>query len=315
VNFFDDITLSHLLRNYNRYRSAILRHCDPNEDLFFILYPFYKTSVVLAKILNGTNLIIWCKSDYVGQFGLEDEGPVRNLLQRVTKPVLSLGYRKLTERLFADNLVFYSGGILYDTDNHRTQHSVIEVHSLNDDPDRVTEELTGNVAFVGHESRQKGLDVALAALERVDRDLTFNIIGLDELKQFDGEGVPGLKLHGPIYDDNKFWATLAGNDVLLMPSIAEKQGKVQLEAMSAGVVPICSDSGGIPLTVENYYNGLLFEERSATELGRRIEQLYDNPDVYRELQANGLETTSEMSLEREMDQVESIIRTHFRLEQ
>jgi len=166
--------------------------------------------------------------------------------------------------------------------------------------------------FVGDESNQKGLQFLLNALDLIDKDFELTIIGIDKLSRY-SEYTSKLNINclGLIYDNEQFYDELAKHDILIMPSLCERQGKVHIEAMSAGVVPICSDSGGTYTTIDNYYTGLLFEEKSVNELVEAINRLYNQPQLYRTLQQNGVEYTQELTLEEQVHKMATIIQHHY----
>lgn len=310
-DFFNDISPKHYYKNRKKYRRKIEDLCNTETDLFLINYPFYKTGVLLTHQLQDTNLIIWVLSDYVGQFGLEDEGMLRNTVKKLLKPFISYVYPRMTAKLFSENLVFYTGDILYETDTPQNQHAITEVATLNQDKSRIQREFCNEIVFVGRENRQKGIDLAIKAINQAERDLTLNVIGLDSLTTFTDLDTENVDFHGTIYDDEIFFNLLTENDFLLMPSTAEKQGKVQLEAMSGGVVPICANSGGIPFTVEHNYNGLLFEERSLSGLLDCLRIGYSFPELYERLIEGGVETTQTLSAQTQSAKMSNIIKNHY----
>ncbi|UFX82752.1 glycosyltransferase family 4 protein [Candidatus Absconditicoccus praedator] len=120
-----------------------------------------------------------------------------------------------------------------------------------------------------------------------------------------------IKFHGKIYKRDLFYEKLAQNDILIMPSFGEKQGKTQLEAMSVGVVPICSDGGGTYRTIDNYYNGLLFKQLDWKDLAKNIDMLYEKPELYKDLKQNALEYIQELSLEKQVKKISKTINNYY----
>ena len=313
IDFFHQTDSVHFLKNYRRYKKEILQQTNTDSDLFFIMYPYRKTSIFLANILSDTDLTIWVKSDYVGLFGVHDDIGLRLTFKKMISPAISFIYPRVTERLFHGNVIFYTGDILYDRDNHLTQYGITSLSSLNADPSRIDRSIKNKIVFVGTESNRKGLRFLLEALQRVERDLKLTIIGIDELSKYSGYAPElDIKCLGRIYDNEIFYNELAKHDILVMPSICERQGKVHIEAMSAGVVPICSDSGGTYTTIDNYYTGLLFEEKNVESLTNAIKKLYDRPSLYRTLQQNGLEYTEDLDIEDQVDKMATIMKNQYR---
>lgn len=313
IDFFDQTDSLHFIKNYRSYRDSIFENTNPTSDLYFIMYPYRKTSVLLANILSETDLTIWVKSDYVGLFGVTDDPPFRAALKKLVSPIVSFAYPRITERLFEDNIIFYTGDILYDRGNHLTQYGITSLSPLSSDSSRIERSIVNRVVFVGDESNQKGLKFLLKALVQIDRDLELTIIGTNELsKHIEYKSQININCLGLIYENKRFYDELAKHDILVMPSICERQGKVQIEAMSAGVVPVCSDSGGTYTTIDNNYNGLLFEEKSVEGLKKAIEEFYACPSLRDALRENGLEYAKRNSLTAQVEKMATIIENHYK---
>jgi glycosyltransferase involved in cell wall biosynthesis len=75
-------------------------------------------------------------------------------------------------------------------------------------------------------------------------------------------------------------------------------------------VPICSDTDGIYTTIDNYYNGILFEKKSVRGLTESLEKIYDSPELYREIQENGIEYVKNLHLSNQIDKMSTIVRNH-----
>jgi glycosyltransferase involved in cell wall biosynthesis len=312
VDFFKETNTIDFLANYFEYKKEIQRKTDLDSELYFVMYPYRKISIFIANILRDTDLTIWVQSNYVDQFAVHDNQWYSTLFKRSISPAISLIYPQVTERLLQGNVVFYTGNILYNCSDHVNQYEITSVSPLNRNNSLVKDSMTGDVVFVGGESNIKGLEYLLKSLERTNLELSLTIIGCDELTRY-AKYTEELDIDcvGTIYDHDLFYEHLADNDVLVMPSIAERQGKVQIEAMSAGVVPICADSDGIYTTIDSYYNGLLFEKKNVRKLTERLEEVYKSPTLYRELQENGLEYTSSLHLSKQIDKMSTIIKNHY----
>lgn len=312
VDFFAELSLTDVLLRYRRYERQITEKTNPEEDFYMVFYPYRKASVVLAHMLSDYRLAIWIKSDYVGLFGLPDAPPISSIIKKTLKPAVRFGYPRLTQRILESNVVFYTGDIIYDTQNHINQHGITSVSPLNENERLITEPYDNSIVFVGDEGEQKGLRYLLEALVKCDIDVSLTIVGLEELSMYRSYHEQlDITVAGVIYDRDEFFAELAAHDALVMPSICERQGKVQLEAMSAGVVPICSDSGGTYTTVSHLHNGLLFRERDSDHLREMIERLYADEQLYTELQQNGLSYASELDLSEQVEKMASITKRYY----
>lgn len=314
IDFFKETSFLHFISNYFLYKKKINKFIN-NKDYFFIFYPFRKTSVLLAYLLRKTKLVVWVKSDYVDQLTVHGNN-IRRIFMSLIKPFVAFIYNNFSKFIFKNNLIFYTGNITIDRKNHINQYEIISSPLFIKSEDLIKNEITHQICFVGNESNQKGLSVLLKALKesKLKDKLTLNIIGLDKTERKKNINlIKGLKVnfHGRIYKREELYKTLAQNDILTMPSFAEKQGKVQLEAMSVGVVPICSDSGGTYMTVKNFYNGLLFRPGNHKDLRKNIELLYSSREFYENLKENGLEFIKGLSLEKQVKQMITIINNFY----
>jgi glycosyltransferase involved in cell wall biosynthesis len=310
-DFFKEITLTHVLSNFKYYKKLILHDCDIQNDLFFLFYPYYKVSVVFAFMLRKTKLAIWFKSDYVARFTLQKDS-LKRILAYLLKPFVYVSYTLITRYILKDNLVFYSGDILYNKNNHINQHAIISCSDFNNNPDILSNERSKKIIFVGNESEYKGLIYLLKALDKIENPPKLTIVGIDKLERYKKYSHLNIECVGEIRERKIFYKTLAEHDCLIMPSRQETQGKVQLEAMSVGVVPICSDSGGTHNTIQNFYNGLLFKERSIDDLVDKINHIYRDKDFYSVLQINGLNYMKVITLDRQVGMMKDTIINHHR---
>ncbi len=322
IDFFRELSLKNFFKNFFLYRKKLKEL--PKEDYYFILYPYRRLGPFLATLLRKKNLIVWVMTDPVNIY---KNNPfkiwgysLKALKKVILAPLISLIYIIVSKILFRNNLIFYTSNTTINRDNHINQHEIIACSPFNRDRSLANKELTGNVTFVGDESSQKGLHILLRTLScnkfDFNKNLKLNIIGVEEITQNRNRKLLkeiDYKIHGKIYKRDLFYQKLSKADILVMSSFGEKQGKVQLEAMSVGVVPICSDSGGTFKTVKNYYNGLLFKEGDYKELRRKINLLYQNEELYQNLQKNGLKYIKGLSLENQVQIMSDIIKNYYNI--
>ena len=67
------------------------------------------------------------------------------------------------------------------------------------------------------------------------------------------------------------------HDIFVLPASNEPAAISPLEAMANGLIPICSDSCGTKVYIENCFPDLVFDSNSATSLYNTIELLLSNP--------------------------------------
>lgn len=157
------------------------------------------------------------------------------------------------------------------------------------------------VGMVGRLSEQKGLDLALPALECwCGRGFQAAILGagdprLEQLCHAFGarrRGTAGVETE---YDDELASLIYGGSDFLFVPSRYEPCGTTQMIAMRYGSVPIVRAVGGLKDTVRDLAGpegtGLVFAEASVADaalaLGR-AEELFGCPERMRAAQIRGM---------------------------
>lgn len=95
-------------------------------------------------------------------------------------------------------------------------------------------------------------------------------------------------------------------DCFVIPSHWEPFGIVALEAHATGVPVISSNVEGLNEVVLDAKTGFLFEPKNQKDLAKKIELLYHNEDLRREIIENGLKSAGNYSLEKYLMTLESI---------
>ena len=105
----------------------------------------------------------------------------------------------------------------------------------------------------------------------------------------------------------------ASADVFCLPSITTSGGDqegmptVLFEAMASGLPIVASNSGGVSQLIKDGYNGLLCEEKNVWQISDNISSLLDDPELYKKLRLNGLNTAAECSYEKRAEEFASVI--------
>ncbi len=144
------------------------------------------------------------------------------------------------------------------------------------------------IAMVSRLDRQKGLDlvmqVAGTLLTNIDVQLVVLGDGANEYREFfrDLQKKYPQRVGGHYFFDEHLPRTIfAGADAVLIPSLFEASGLVQMEAMRYGCVPIVRKIGGLADSVEDFRpgsnrgNGFVFENFDAYSLLIAIIRAHD----------------------------------------
>jgi glycosyltransferase involved in cell wall biosynthesis len=140
---------------------------------------------------------------------------------------------------------------------------------------------------VGHLIREKGIDVAIAAMAALPSQAVLWIIGegpiaaelaAQVVEHGLGDRVRLLGLQANVHP------YLQAADVFVCPSVwAEAAGLVNLESQACGLPVVASRIGGIPEYVREGGTGLLFEPGDSEGLAEQVRRLIDEPELRRTL--------------------------------
>jgi glycosyltransferase involved in cell wall biosynthesis len=108
----------------------------------------------------------------------------------------------------------------------------------------------------------------------------------------------GPKPFGP-----ELFGVFAESDVLVLTSRSEGTPRVLVEARAMGCPVIASRVGGVPDSVTEGVDGLLFPSGRADCLAESLLRLAQNPPLQRELAKNGRERTKNLTIERFADTI------------
>jgi len=152
------------------------------------------------------------------------------------------------------------------------------------------------VAFLGRLLHQKGVDLLIRAVARIERPRpSLAIVGegpeRDSLERLAAEvGILDRTRFLPLVPHERVPELLAAIDILVLPSrtlpkLKEQFGRVLIEGMAAGCVTIGSSSGAIPGVLAN--GGLIFEEDNVESLRGALTRALGERALVEELRIEG----------------------------
>ena len=180
---------------------------------------------------------------------------------------------------------------------------------LEEFPRRAAEPGGRRLLYVGRISPQKGIDVALDALGRLDgAELT--LVGAPDPAYAASLSLPpGAELRDPV-PRAQLAAIYAEHDVVLFPVLwNEPLGLVPLEAMAVGVPVIATGTGGSSEYLAHERNCLLVEPGDADALAAAAGRVLADAELRRTLVANGRETAEANSMDATAAGIEAAARS------
>ncbi|MFJ6651910.1 glycosyltransferase [Microbacterium sp. NPDC091313] len=172
------------------------------------------------------------------------------------------------------------------------------------------------ILFVGRLTTEKGIDVVLRALARLDPslDATFDVVGggdqrrnLEQLAEQLGVA-DRVTFHGHTSDED-LRALYSRASVFAIASIAELQSIATMEAMASGLPVVAADAVALPHLVHDGENGYLFEPGNVEQLTARLtDVLTASPEERLRMQQASLDGVIVHDIERTLDTFEALYR-------
>lgn len=133
--------------------------------------------------------------------------------------------------------------------------------------------------FLGRIDKDKGLDEIINALKDINEnfEIRFILCGTGPYEKFVVEKLSKIlgdkfEFHGVVTGSIKE-RLLSESHIFLLPSYFEGLPNALLEAMSFGLVPICTSVGSIPNVISDGINGYIVPLKDSTSISDKIQQL------------------------------------------
>lgn len=134
-----------------------------------------------------------------------------------------------------------------------------------------------NLVYLGSYIESKGIFVLLNSLQNLKRDYVCNLYGGGILEKEIINKIKSKKLNVIVHKKAKYKdipKILSKHNVLILPSLlSEAFGRVLVEAMASGCLPIASKIGGTGDIIKDKKNGYLFEPGNNKELTEILNNL------------------------------------------
>lgn len=189
----------------------------------------------------------------------------------------------------------------------------INAHNYTPDFEPRTE---NRVTFVGRVTAEKQIDVLLraVALLPADLDVQLEIVGDGEqrtsLAQLAEQlGIAGRTTFTGYVTDEELRRAYTRATVLGMPSTAELQSIVTMEAMASALPIVAADAMALPHLVHDGENGYLFTPGDQREMARKLEAvLRASPDELRAMKEASLRMIAAHDIQRTLSTFECLYR-------
>jgi starch synthase len=140
------------------------------------------------------------------------------------------------------------------------------------------------VLFVGALSQAKGLGYLLEAIERLEREIEFTLIGRRVSVAIPAPAVLDKYRWIPSLAHEELLQEMSRHDVLVLPSLHEGFGLVMTEAMSEGLVVVTTRNTAGPDLIADGIDGFLVPIRSADAIEEKLALLVRDRSRLRAMQ-------------------------------
>ncbi len=176
--------------------------------------------------------------------------------------------------------------------------------------------IENRILFVGRVTGEKQIDVLLKAMTLLpaELDATLEIVGGGDQKKnlenlTETLGLTDRVTFTGYVTDEQLRQAYTRATVLAMPSIAELQSIVTMEAMASALPVVAADAMALPHLVRDGVNGYLFQPGNAQELADRLTQvLTASPDELNALKNGSLELIKAHDIQRTLTTFERLYR-------
>lgn len=293
-------------------------------DLSLVILPGYVGA--LASILcrrRRRRFFQWVVGDWGGNVRARRSA---SQVRRAASLPASALLDRLMSCLTRDTLTFYTGRVLYHRggpEQHERVSSSIRASDAYLRPLSQAPSPAPALLYAGRLAAEKGLFhllEALALLRGAGVPAVLRIVGAGELedglrRRIEALGLGGaVTMHGFVPHGPELYRHFRESDIFVLPSLAEQQGKVLLEAMIQSLPVVATSVGGIPSIVRDGSNGLLVPPADPGAIARAVRRIAGDGGLRRRLIDGGLETARAHTVEAETERMMGIIARRFGLQ-
>lgn len=167
------------------------------------------------------------------------------------------------------------------------------------------------ILYAGRLAVEKRLDVLVDSLpkvfEKTNAHMVFTGTGSTEISErVQALGIQDRVSFTGMLDDQLFPLIYRAVDLFAIPSEAELQGIVLLEAAASGLPLVGANAQAIPEIVKHGQNGFLFAPGQVDELAERLTELVASPELRRSMGDTSLQFIKNHAIEECVAQNESV---------
>lgn len=150
------------------------------------------------------------------------------------------------------------------------------------------------ILYIGRLDKEKKVDILINSLQYLKNNFHLILEGKGQQMEVLKETTKKLNLSNKItfigyVSEDELPALYALSTVFVMPSTAELQSLVTMEAMAMGLPVIGAHAGALPYLIKPDENGYLFEPDDSQDLAIKLQSILSNPDLQKSMSKKSLE--------------------------
>lgn len=156
------------------------------------------------------------------------------------------------------------------------------------------------ILYIGRLDKEKKVEILIKSLTLISKSLPFHVIieGKGQLCTYLKDLTQKLDIENRVtfidyVYENELAPLYALSTVFVMPSTAELQSLVTMEAMALGLPVIGAEAGALPYLIKPGINGYLFKPDDPSDLAREIELILKDPQLRKKMSAQSLSLIKE----------------------
>lgn len=169
------------------------------------------------------------------------------------------------------------------------------------------------ILYIGRLDKEKKVNILIESLQFLKKSQQFHVViegkgqqmeNLEDLAQ--KLGVQNKISFIGYIEENELSTLYSLATVFVMPSTAELQSLVTMEAMALGLPVIGAKAGALPYLIKPDKNGFLFEPDNPEDLARKLQQVLENQDMQKKMSRESLELIKEHDINNIIEKMEAL---------
>lgn len=151
------------------------------------------------------------------------------------------------------------------------------------------------ILYIGRLDKEKKVNILIESLQYLKKTQPFHLVIEGKGQQMEDleELVQKLGLQNKIsfigyIEENELSTLYSLASVFVMPSTAELQSLVTMEAMAMGLPVIGAEAGALPYLIKPDKNGFLFEPDNPLDLSQKLQKILENTDLQKHMSRESL---------------------------